>query len=417
MATITTTTAAALLKRIYSPKQVQYMALKKRPFLGLVKKNTSQFGGAAYAYAIEYGRNPGRSRVFATAQSNVGSTSSAQFLITRKKDYGVARIETEAIMASKGSEAAFMPLLRNTMERTIDGVGFSLSKDIWGNAGGSLGQLSATAAVSTVVTLANKEDAINFYVGQKIDGSATDGTNAAGALLNTLVPTVTAVDHDAGTVTFDVDVSGANYLFAASSYLFQNGDFLTTGSGKIAGIQAWLPATAPTSGTAAFFGVSRHVAPNDLAGLRPDVSAASTIHEKIMIACGSGARLGAEIDHIFMNPEDVTDLTLELEGKVVYNKTTSPQQRELAQVSFDSIKFMTPVGAVDIVADQHCPKSRAYGLDMSTWEFGSLGGAPIVLAEGDDIFVYNDDAKEIRVGYYGNLYCTAPGRNWTISLA
>lgn len=413
MAVITTTTYAALLKRIYSPKQVQYMAFKKRPLLGLVKKNTTNFGGSSYSVPVEYGRNAGRSATFATAQTNAGGTSSATFLVTRSHDYGVAQIENEAILASQGNNAAFMPALKNAMERTIDAVSMSLSHAIWGTRGGAIGTMAAGWATDTI-TLTNPEDAVNFFPGQVLEGSLTDGGGAG--VFAGLTVTVASVDYDTGSVTCTAAnvnwnaATGFNGNCAAGVFLFQQGDY----DGKMPGVQDWITSTASP---AALYGVTRTAAPNDLAGLRPVVSAAATIHEKLILACGSAARMGAQTDHIFLNPEDVSDLTLELEGKVVYNKVTSPKQSEIAQVSFDSIKFMTPMGAVDVVADMHCPKGRAYGLNMSTWELGSLGGAPRVLAEGDDIFITNQDAKEIRVGYYGAIYCTAPSQNWTISLA
>lgn len=409
MATITTTTFAALLKRIYSPKQVQYMAFKKRPLLGLMKKNTTNFGGSSYSVPVEYGRNAGRSAVFTTAQTNAGGTGSAVFLVTRAKDYGVAKIENEAILASIGSNASFMPALKNAMERTIDAVSFAISKDLWSNGGGALGVISSGSA-STTITLTNKEDAINFFPGQVVVYATTDGTTGAVAAGSA---TISAVDHDAGTIsTAGAAFNDAGKLngLADGNYLFQEGDF----GAKFPGIPGWITSAAPTT---TLYGVTRTVAPNDLAGLRPVVTGASTVHEKIIIACGKVAYMGCETTHIFMNPTDVSTLVLELESKVVYNKVTSPKQHEVAQVSFDSIRFMTPMGPVDIVADMHCPKGRIYGLNMDTWEFGSLGGAPRVLAEGDDIFVYNADAKEIRIGYYGAPYCTAPSQNWTCSIA
>lgn len=409
MAVITTTTYAALLKRIYSPKQVQYMAFKKRPLLGLVKKNTTNFGGSSYSVPVEYGRNAGRSATFATAQTNAGGTSSATFLVTRSHDYGVAQIENEAILASQGNNAAFMPALKNAMERTIDAVSMSLSHAIWGTHGGAIGRVSAGFGTQTI-TLTNPEDAVNFFPGQVVQADTVDG----GGAVHAGTATIQSVDYDTGSLTCTAatwnDAAAFNGAMGANDYLFQQGDY----DGKMPGVQDWITSTASP---AALYGVTRTAAPNDLAGLRPVVSAAATIHEKLILACGSAARMGAQTDHIFLNPEDVSDLTLELEGKVVYNKVTSPKQSEIAQVSFDSIKFMTPMGAVDVVADMHCPKGRAYGLNMSTWELGSLGGAPRVLAEGDDIFITNQDAKEIRVGYYGAIYCTAPSQNWTISLA
>jgi hypothetical protein len=406
MAARSTTDYAALLKRIYSPKQVQYMAFQNRPFLGMVPKNTSNFGGSAYGLPVEYGRNPGRSATFSNAQTNQGGTSSKQFLITRFKDYGIARVETELEMASKGNASAFMEAMKNHMERTIDGVGFSLAHALWSNGGGAIGKVSAVS--TDTVTLTTLEDSINFYPGQVLQADTTDGTSGT---VHTGTVTVKSVDHDAGKVVATANWATGISAIAANDYLFQQGDF----GAKLKGIPGWIPTTAPTSGDS-FFGVDRSVSPNDLAGLRPVVTGASTIHEKIIKACGKASRMGAMVDKIFMNPEDMSSLCMEIEGKTVYHKITSPKSKELAQVSYDALKFMTPMGAIDVVADMHCPKGYVYGLRMDTWQLGSLGGAPIVLAEGKDIFVYNEDAKEIRVGYYASLYCNAPHQNFVFAL-
>jgi len=414
---ITTQTFAALLKRLYSPKAVQYMAFKNRPFLGLVKKNTSNFGGSSYSVPVEFGRTPGRSTIFATAQANAanGGTRSATFLVTRARDYGIARIQTELMLASKGSNASFMPAVKNTMERTIDTVAFQLAKDLWSNGGGSLGQIAVGSNTGTpTITLTNVEDAINFYPGQVLELSTDDGIAGAGVRVGGAgIVTVQRVDYTAGTLTATGNWTAGIPGAVATDFIFQEGDY----GAKMPGIPAWIPAVAPVAGANILYGVDRGLLDvNALAGIRPDVTGASTIHEKLILACGTSARLGGAADHIFMNPEDVSDMVLELEGKTEYVRAESKKQEGLAVVGYDAIKMMTPMGAIKVLADQHVPKSRVWGLNMDSWELGSLGGAPIVLADSDDIFVFNADAREIRIGYYGALYCTAPQKNFTCAL-
>ena len=413
------------LKTIYHPGQVQYMAFKKHPTLALISKNSTNFGGAAYGFAVEYGRQPGRSATFANAQANAilaSGTRDAQFLVTRVSDYGIARITTEAMLASEKDNAAFQQAAKNAMERAIYGVSFSLAQAIWGIGAGNIGTIATNPVGAPTITLTNIEDSINFYPGQRLVATAAVGAGAlrvdVGGLDGTI--TVLSVNHDTGVITAGVAAatnwSDFNDTLALGDTLYQEGDYIGGGAvSRISGIPAWVPAVAPGAG--AFFNVNRTADPHALAGIRPNVAAPASIHEKLIVACGTSARLGAETDHIFMNPEDVSDLVLELEGRVQYSKVTSPKSKEVAQVSFDSIKFMTPMGAVDIVADQFVPRRRVWGLKMDTWHLGSLGGAPRVLAGLDDLIVNNQDAREIRIGYFGNLYCTAPGKNWTASIA
>jgi hypothetical protein len=57
---------------------------------------------------------------------------------------------------------------------------------------------------------------------------------------------------------------------------------------------------------------------------------------------------------------------------------------------------------------------------MDVWKLRSLGRAPHVLTYGmeglEGIRVGNADALEVRIGYYANLICSAPGWNAVITL-
>jgi hypothetical protein len=58
---------------------------------------------------------------------------------------------------------------------------------------------------------------------------------------------------------------------------------------------------------------------------------------------------------------------------------------------------------------------------MSTLKLRSLGKVPHILTYGmeglEGLRVGNADALEIRIGYYGNLICSAPGWNMVIQLS
>lgn len=58
---------------------------------------------------------------------------------------------------------------------------------------------------------------------------------------------------------------------------------------------------------------------------------------------------------------------------------------------------------------------------MNTWKLRSLGKVPHILTYGmeglEGLRVGNADALEIRIGYYGQLICSAPGFNMVVTLS
>jgi hypothetical protein len=91
------------------------------------------------------------------------------------------------------------------------------------------------------------------------------------------------------------------------------------------------------------------------------------------------------------------------------------------QISFKSLVLPTGSGSINIIQDRNCPPQTAFLLTMSTWKLRSLGKVPHILTYGleglDGLRVGNADALEIRIGYYGNLICSAPGWNCIVRLS
>ena len=80
---------------------------------------------------------------------------------------------------------------------------------------------------------------------------------------------------------------------------------------------------------------------------------------------------------------------------------------------------MGPAGEIKIVPDLNCNPDVIYLLQLDTWSLNSLGAAPQFL-DLDDNKILRDagaDAYEVRLGYYGQLGCSAPGYNARVALA
>ncbi|MDQ3023394.1 MAG: hypothetical protein M3R04_03255, partial [bacterium] len=160
----------------------------------------------------------------------------------------------------------------------------------------------------------------------------------------------------------------------------------------------------------AFFGVNR-TTDSRLGGCRFDGSSAP-IEEALIEAGMLTAREGGTPDHLFLNPKKFGDLVKSLGTKVSYVDVKTPV------VGFRALELFLPTGTVKVIADRYCPVNRAFLLQMDTWMLGSLGKVPRFVGHNgqDSQWITDNDGIEIRVGYYGNLICKAPGWNCNIKL-
>ena len=78
----------------------------------------------------------------------------------------------------------------------------------------------------------------------------------------------------------------------------------------------------------------------------------------------------------------------------------------------------TVAGPVEVLGDPACPENRMFMLDLSCWKFHHLLALPH-LVEDDGLArmrVSDADQVEFRYRLWGNLKCTAPGRNGVSAL-
>jgi hypothetical protein len=400
VATLNTTTYAYALKRLYNQKRIFNLAYKSNPFLAMVPKSTN-FVGAAKAVATLYGNAPGISAGFASAQGNVAASAGEQFLVTRVKHYGLASIDTETILASKGSEGALLSATKREMDSVIAGMGNDLGKAIYGDGSGSIGTLNGNPS-SNVYTLASAGDITNFEVGMSvifadsITSAARDSGTAA---------TISALDRDAGTFTCGSTPTGT----VDGDLVFREGDYTAAGSStlKISGLAKWIASPAEvTAGVGALFGVTRTSDVTRLAGIRVDGTSLN-LEEALKAACARASREGATPDYAFMSFEQFNALTNLLGSKVQYS------DHKVGEIGFQGVKVISPSGVLTCIPDRNCPNDIVYVVQMNTWELASLGPAPQILDLDGDKWSREGsaDAWEVRFAMFGNLCCGAPGYN------
>ena len=384
------TTFDAALKQHYTGERIENMVYKDNPLFALIPKYES-FGGINLKLPIKWGNPMGRSAGFSEAQTNETSGKISAFVLERKKDYAVARIENETIEASKGNANAFMEAATFAIDGAIQAITRSLAVTMYGDGTGSIGSVLATVSSGTTITLANIQQITNFEVDMKLNFGSS----------STNYP-ITGVNRETGVITFASGTVSAT----AGDAIYVDGDK----DAVYSGLGAWIPSTAPSS--AAFFGVDRSVDTDRLGGVRFDGSSLP-LEEALIGAAARVAREGGKPDYCFMNYSNFADLEKALGSKVAYvEKNIKPE------IGFRGILIHGPRGPINVIPDQNCPPDVAYLLQLDTWKLYSLGKAPKILSsDGNKMLRVSDkDQLELRVGFYGQMGCRAPGFNARISL-
>jgi hypothetical protein len=392
------TAASAVLKEYYTRKDVETSVFKS-PALGIIPKN--------YTGSGEHFVGPLRIATSSTRSANAnkaftsGSPSTAvRWVIPWEFDFASANVTGDVIARTRNDEGAFVRAIKFEAEGAMDNAHISLSTKLWGNGGGSIGQISADSDVTTTtITLAIPSQAINFQVNQIINGSHTDGTS--GSVLPNSV-TLVGVDLETGELTADADWNTITGL-ATGDFLFNQGDF----GAAAPGIPAFIPLVSPV-GT--YLNVDRGQDPIRTAGWRFQGNGTKT--ETIVTTSTKISSLGGRVSHVFVNNNDYQGLLNEQTGRVEY---TTEQSFNNAQLSFKGLELALTGSTAKVLADPYVPQGAAWLLDMSTWEFVSMGEAPDWLGEGADDMLWlrvpDQDAYQARLGSYYAIYCSNPGKN------
>jgi hypothetical protein len=393
----------AALKELYSGQVVENLVYSDNPFLAMVPKG-SDFGGKYKPIPIQTGVSQGRSSTFSFAQANQTAPDLESFLITRSKDYSIATIDNETMLASKTDKMAFLDGAKLLIDSAIRSITNSLASSLFRSGTGSIGQISS---ISTgVIVLSNPADVVQFERNMVLQANATDGGTPRAAL-----GYVIAVNRSLGTVTVSASLGGSAGTpssWAPSDFLLVQGD----NNAKLKGLSAWLPFVAPTTGDN-FFGVDRSIDVTRLSGVSYDGSAQS-IEEALIDHSSLIAREGGKPDVMITNFATYAALEKSLGSKVQY------VDMKQADIGFRGIMVNGANSMIKVFPDRNCPAQRGFLLSMNSWKLEALGDAPQILKYGDGLEmlrVSNADAGEVRVGYYAQLRTNAPGWNGQIKFS
>lgn len=374
------------------------MTYQRNPFFALVPKY-ERFGGRKLPIPLIYGNPQSRSRVFGTAQTQSASSSSKveAYELTRVKDYAIATIDNETMEASEGDKNAFIEAATTEIDGAMNALTNSLAMNQYKSGYGERGVVGAINTLT--ITLTKAANIVHFEVGMQLRAAST----LAASVLRAGIMTVTAVDRSNGTFTVDALATG----LAANDYIFAEGDredSATPVRTMCSGLEAWVPGTAPTGGDN-FFGVDRSLDVTRLAGYRL-AAAGMSIEEALIEGEALVSRGGFYIDHYFMSHTKMAELKKSLGSKVQYvDLQANPK------VSFRGVLIEGNSGTVRCVADRNCPDDTVYGVAINMFKYYSLGKAVRMIGNDGNMWLRqaSADGIEVRVGYYGNLGCRAPG--------
>lgn len=415
----------AALKELYTGDDfMKDLVYKKNPALALLPKDESPggFAGKYIPVPLIYGTPQGRSGTFANAQNNQTAPALSSFFVYRVSNYQLVTITNELLEATKDDAGAFIDEAKLNMDTGFRNISNDLAHDIFSDGSGSRGVISSIA--TGLITLVDPQTVTQFEVGMSLVAYAVSGSTYTQST-SAAVGYVIAVNRSLGTVTVSTAQGGAaatpTNWSTSFPYLGVEGDVAfgtisaTTSYKKVSGFGAWLPTTAPGA-TDSFWGVNRSADVTRLAGVRFDGSN-ETIEEALIDAASLVAREGGEPDMCFMSFTSYAALEKALGAKVQYVDV----KHDEADIAFAGIRIHAPYGPITVIPDRSCPSQTAYLISLDTWKIRSLGKAPHILTYGveglEGLRVGNADALEIRIGYYANLICNAPGWNAVVTLS
>lgn len=404
-----------MLKKYYTPRNVDLITYKRFPTLRLLPKRTD-WTGSTYEMPIWHESAQAVGHDFQDAKDGKDRGEYGVWSLTQSKIYGFAQLDRQVMKRSMGDKRAFMRAFTAEVDGVLQLLGREMAGKIFGTRAGVRSTIAAIGngtGTNDKITLANRQDVVHFSLGMALVASSA-GT--AASLRNTGTPYfVVKIDRSKGEIYLSATRRGAavNVIsdgsWDVSDSLHRYGDITTSSDTLgIAGFAEWLPLAAPSS--TPFFGVDRSLDRDKLAGMVVDGSGLTM--EDALIEGGMRAfEAGVDLTHFVVNPLRMGQLIREVGSKLVRDEKTS------AKIGKSAFLVQTPAGEQSVYGDPFAPVDRIYGLDIKSWELVSSGPIPEIF--DDDLKMLREadsDAYEVRMGGYGMLGCHVPGNNVVITL-
>src|SRR5690606_12265879 len=144
--------------------------------------------------------------------------------------------------------------------------------------------------------------------------------------------------------------------FPLANYAPGNKVFLRGGFGKtVHGLASWFP-TTPPAGNDSHFGVNRSVDTRLYGVIRvADANIDETLNSIFIELAEDIGLEGGTPDLLVVHNKVMSQWLKQLDGKAEYDRLSAVgPDGEIADVGFRSVKLLTSVGEIDVVADRNC---------------------------------------------------------------
>lgn len=367
-----------ILKVWYHDK-VQNLMFRNSP---VVKKiNKTRVEGKQQNFAAVYSRGGAVSGNFLIARQKAAeNVKNAEFKVTPGQLFSVFSYNAKEVQASLSKRGAYMKVAANKAFAATEAFRKTLAAAFYGRGYGEIGILAdpVTFVASTPIDITLTDDAIiKIAVGSSLALKTKVGDTTELVRLE-----VTAIDGNTVTVT----PSGA-YTGVGGEVVVLAGSMDASGNPYLPiGIDAWLPVVAERTGSdwqsyiqTPFFGVTRSVAVDGLAGSFVKANAGDKISATIEKLIRKVRRYGSNADMIILNDADWLAMAAEIQSTNTYFTQTSTNERRKATTGINKMAAGFSTNFIDVIYDDpYCPQGKAYVLDMNAVELWSYTNAEAV---------------------------------------
>ncbi len=407
------TNVPELLKSIWDDEVVDYQ-YEDEVLYGKIEKDTS-WDGISQIITCKLGNGGGHSADFGTAKQNKGTSTFAKMTVETSDNFALWSVDNKLITLTRNQKGALMRALQEATEGAQRKFKRRTVRALWGTGGGSIGKV-ATSGISTVnLTLSDPLDIRNFDIGDVCSFANDDGyTATAGVFSETR--RVVGLDEDTGIVTFDTTLATIVGLGDAD-YVFIDGDYNAT----MKGVPFYVTSSAPgvNSIPATKWGMTCTTWPQRLSGHR-FTGDQNQVPEEVMNALTKAFIRNCNTTDVFLSPSLFNEFAQGLESQRVRQT-----EEKVGRVGYTGIEVTSQSGkTVKCWGDPSVRKSPSgnemvYGLNLDGWVLHSAEEYPMWLTADEKKFMTeaNANAKEGRVGGYGQTYTNAPGENWVLELS
>lgn len=335
-------------------------------------KHEKDFHGRTYEWSVAHSGLGGGSHDATQSETNDVNGAYALFSVASKEDYSRRPMQGNVVrkILAGGLNEYYVDYLKGEIGLAQETVAQNSARGLYAKSTGSRGVVASGGGTPTI-TLVTPDDTFYFSIGDKVQGSVTDG----GALHNAgAFATLTAIDTTAGTLTTTGNWTASIAALANGSFLYRAGDL----NKSYNGLGDIVPATAPTGGDAVFgSGVDRSINPDVLAGVRLTTTGNSVETVLIRAMAQLKKRPGSFFKNakIYCAEEDFASIQISKEGSRFIDEDN--------KYGMGIQSFM--VGTATVVPDVFCTTGVFYVLGEGAVEWHSNAGISVDATDGNQL--------------------------------